>query len=445
MSWKGLADSFGPHNIEFRNRQRERQETEMPKLASSLLFGGGLQEFEPIVDVVRMRKERAERLRTIMKKHDLAVVLLTKGDNVRYAAGTSPAPLPPGLSYCLFSVEGDTYAWDFPGDFQQALDLVPWIKPGNFRIAHYWHAGACGPEATQENARLFAADIRDALQQEGLVGERLGVAGFDGSAIKALNEAGIETVDASFVMLEARTVKTRDEIACLKQAAAIADAGFYAIYEALRPGVRDIDVQAAAVKTIIEAGGQVIPNTVVIFSGPHTWPRGFVNTDRIIRPGDIVYVDMAGMSYLGYMTCIYRTFKVGSQPTAKEKDWYQKTLEKQNAAIDAIKPGKTTADVAKFFTPASEWGYPDEVHALSLDIAHGVGLSGHEAPIISRLDSFKFPQVLEVGMVLALETITGEWRTGGTRIEDMVVITEDGAEMLDRTPRDQIIVTHSMV
>ncbi len=103
----------------------------MVEFSSSLLFGTGIQEFENIVDVERMRRERNERLRETMKKHDMAVCLLTRGDNVRYAAGTAPAPLPPQLNYCLFSVEQDTVAWDFPGGFSRllrpgtTLDLTP--------------------------------------------------------------------------------------------------------------------------------------------------------------------------------------------------------------------------------------------------------------------------------------------------------------------------------
>lgn len=417
----------------------------MPKLASSLLFGRGIQELDGDINIERMRKERAERLRATMRKHNMASVLLTGGSNVRYAAGTSPAPLPPGLTYCLFSAERDIYAWDFPGDYQQCLDQVSWLKAGHFRISHFWHMGACGQDATWENAKLFAAEIKDVLSNEGLSGERLGVIGLDGAALAALKEAGITTIDAWPMMLESRAIKTRDEIACLKMGAAIADAGFYTVFETLKPGVRDIDVHIAASKTVEEAGGQVLPGTIVVFSGPHTCPRGLVNTDRIIRPGDIVYVDMTGMNYLGYCTCLYRTFKVGCRPTAKEEDWYKKVLDRLNGAIDAIKPGGSTADVAKFFKPASEWGYPDEVHALSLDIGHGIGLAGYEIPIISRLDSFKFPQTFEVGMTIALETIDGEWRIGGARLEDMVVVTENGAEIIDRTPRDEIIVTHAMV
>ena len=78
-----------------------------------------------------------------------------------------------------------------------------------------------------------------------------------------------------------------------------------------------------------------------------------------------------------------------------------------------------------------------------MDICHGIGLISYEEPIINRLDSFNYPQELLPGMVIAVETIYGEKGVGGARLEDMVIVTEDGCEIIDRTPRDHILVTHS--
>lgn len=412
----------------------------MPNYASSLMYGIGTQELAGDLNMARMRKERNERLRKIMRKHGCVAMLVGGGDNIRYTVSTTAQALPSDLSYALFPLEGDPHVWDFPGDVDLVRDSCDWIPQENIHLAHYWHGGACGQEATMANAKVYAEDIKRVLEKEGLLGERIAVCGIGGLCLESLKALGVETYSGHWIMMEARAIKTRDEIICSKTVAAIADVGFAAIYETLKPGVRDIDVQAAAVAAMTRAGAQVTPNTVVVFSGPQCWPRGIPNTDRIIRPGDMVYVDIAGIKYMGYNSCIYRTFKVGAQPTEKEKDWYKRVLEKQNKAIEAIRPGGTTADVAKFFTPAEEFGFPDEAAALSMDVAHGIGLISYEVPIISRLDSFKYPQVFEPGMVLAVETIWGEKYVGGARLEDLCVITENGAEMMDRTYRDGIIV-----
>jgi Xaa-Pro aminopeptidase len=131
---------------------------------------------------------------------------------------------------------------------------------------------------------------------------------------------------------------------------------------------------------------------------------------------------------------------VGRKPNEKEKAWYAKLHDRIDAMIEAIKPGATTADVAKHFPPASSWGYKDEAEVLTMEIGHGVGLYQYEIPIINRQWSFTHPQVLEPGMVFALESREGEFRVGGVRLENMVVVTEDGAEILDHFPRDEIMV-----
>jgi len=415
----------------------------MVKLASSLSFGTGYVEWQERINMERLRNERAARLRQTMKGHGMAACLLSGADNIRYATGMTGPAFMPQLYYCLFFAEHDPIIWLHAGHYHHMRDQAPWIKAENMRLAYSWLGGICGEGATQEEAKLFAAEIEQELRERGLKGEKLGITGFDRPATEALHELGIKTTDVWPMMLKARSVKTKDEINCLKMAAAIADVVWARVYEGMRPGVRDIDLAAIGYKAACEAGADNV-GRMIFFSGPNTFERGFTTTDRFIQVGDMFYGDITRLTYMGYNTCYYRTFIIGRKPTEKEKDWHKKVLEKQNALIDAIRPGVTTADVAQHFLPASTWGYADERDVLSIEIAHGIGLQLYEMPVINRLWSLNHPQVIEAGMTLSVETREGEWRVGGSRLEDMVVVTESGAELIGRIPRDEIIVAGAM-
>ncbi|HLC27407.1 MAG TPA: M24 family metallopeptidase, partial [bacterium] len=154
----------------------------------------------------------------------------------------------------------------------------------------------------------------------------------------------------------------------------------------------------------------------------------------------LAYAAMCGVGYLGYRSCNYRTFIVGRKPNDKEKDWYKKLLARIDAIIDGIKPGVSTADLAKHFPPATAWGYKDEVEVLTMEVGHGIGLYQYELPVINRQWSFNHPQILQAGMTFAVESREGEERIGGVRLENMIVVTENGAEVLDHFPREEILV-----
>lgn len=272
----------------------------------------------------------------------------------------------------------------------------------------------------------------------------MGFSGFDGITREALVAAGVKNLlDARPMMQEARCIKTQDEIDCLKTAAAIVEGVWYRIWESLRPGVRDTDLSEIATKAGYDMGAEsAVPGGWR--SGPTTFDRGFHQSSRLLQTGDLVYGSLCGLTYLGYGTCTYRTFMVNKIPGAKEKGWYKKVRDRLTAVIEEIKPGKTTADAAKHFPPASTWGYKEECEILASEIGHGIGLSqgssGYDIPIINRQWSLKFPQVFEEGITITVESREGETRVGGVRLENMIVVTKNGAEIMDHFPREEILV-----
>ncbi|MBI4331112.1 MAG: aminopeptidase P family protein [Chloroflexi bacterium] len=410
----------------------------MVKMADKLTFGNTMADWQERINVARMREERAAKARKIMRKYEIPVFLAASPENVRYLTGLRGTPTP-GTKYVLFFADHDSVMFEEPGWFHQMPDQAPWIK--RWRIAHSWAGGAAGLEATREEANIFAAEIFQEVNDRGLTGEKLGLMGVDGFGKAALEKLGLHCMEAKPIILEARAIKTIDEISCEKMVAAIVEAAWYKIWEALRPGIRETDLTKIAADAVYEAGADDLPSNGFL-SGPGTFERGFNKTGRIIQTGDLVYGALCtSIKYLGYGDCQYRTFITGRKPNDKEKDWYKKLLERINTIIDAIKPGDTTADAARHFAPASTWGYKDEAEVLSVEIGHGLGIGGgYDHPIINRQWSLKHPQVFEPGMVIAVESMEGERRVGGVRLEDMVVVTETGTEMIDFFPRDEILV-----
>ncbi len=415
----------------------------MLKESPKLLFASGWSDLHEGINVARMREERAARARQTLKKHNIPAMLVTGANNVRYLVGFRWNEFQPQLSYTLFFAEGDPIVFAHAGSYQQMPDQAPWIK--HWRIGRSWFGGVAGPEASAEEAKIFAGEIKEELKQRGLLGQKLAVVDFDMLAREALQEKGVTIVDGTSLLLEASQAKTVDEINCLKVVASIGSIPFQMALESLKPGITQDQFSELAQSAMIGPG--VDFSRAKANMGPAAFERGITVANRRVEYGDAGYVLTCGTSFMGYTACLYRSYVVGRKPTAKEKDWYKSLSDRIEAIIEEIRPGATTADAAKHYPPASKWGYEDEVDVLSVECGHGIGLvnigschAHYNWPVINRQWSLKHPQVFEPGMVIAIESLEGEHRQGGFRLEHMVLVTKDGAELLDYFPRDEILI-----
>jgi Xaa-Pro dipeptidase len=255
-----------------------------------------------------------------------------------------------------------------------------------------------------------------------------------------MQRQGLTVVDAQQLMLDARQIKSPDEIMLLTQAAAMVDGVYQDIVEKLKPGVRENDIVALANQRLYEMGSEQV-EAINAVSGERCNPHPHNFSDRIIRPGDQAFFDII-QSYNGYRTCYYRTFGVG-RASASQRDAYTKAREWMDAAIQAVKPGVGTDDIALLWPAATDFGFASEMAAFGLQFGHGLGLGLHERPIISRLNSLNHPIEIQAGMVFALETYCpASDGFSAARIEEEVVVTDDGPRILTLFPAQELVVAN---
>jgi len=404
----------------------------MAKFAVRPFGGPEAVDWSERINTARMREERLAKAQASLRKNGIAACLLMRPENMRYVTSTKAVNFIDQLRYCVAFAEHDPIVYELPPG--NLFGVCPWVKPENLRLAVLWADEACGREATLERARKFAQNIKQDLKEKGLEKEKLGIDKLDEPGQLALREAGIETVDVMPAMLEARAVKTEDEINCIMMAVAISEVGWYAAYETLKPGVLGRDVIAAANKAMYSAGAEDVWGVL-----------GGARNTGIVQVGDVITIDFCRITYLGYNTCYYRNVIVGRKPNDKEKDLHKRSYERVYNVIEAIKPGATTADAAKHWLPAKERGYPTEEYTWCEDLAHGLGLWLYEYPTINRLWSFDYPMTIEKGMTMAVEAMEFDPAVGRTKLEEMIFVGEHGAEVMTKMPVKDMMVASPII
>jgi len=417
-------------------------------------------DWEERINFERLREQRLMRLRAELEKSDLGALLAFDFGNIRYMTSTHIGTwaMDKLIRFALITRNSDPIIWDFGSAAKHHALFNPWLDTTHAEQdadPHAPHHGAVKPRLEKGSragistlrgafppsagiAEGVAAKIKRELERFGVANEPIGVDLVELPILFALQAEGLAVVDGQQVFLNARRIKTGDEIALLSNAASMVDAAYEKLYEFLKPGVRENECVGLVAKTLYDLGSEYVEGVNAI-SGERCSPHPHVYSDRLIRPGDPAFFDILH-SFNGYRTCYYRTFAVGSASPA-QVDAYKKAREYMDLAIALVKPGATTADICAVWPTAQEFGFPDEEAAFALQYGHGVGLSIWEKPIFSRLVSFENPEVLEEGMVFALETY---WPAadgvGAARIEEEIVVTATGCEVITKFPAETLMV-----
>ena len=398
-------------------------------------YGPNAVDWEQRIDIERLRTDRLARARAALEGSDLGALLTFDFANIRYLTATHIGTwaIDKLVRFSLLPQAAEPIMWDFGSAARHHKLYNPWLGEERSRAGISTLRGS-----VKGRAEDVAAKTRIELDERGLLGEPLGVDVIELPVLHALQAEGIQVVDGQALMQDVRMIKTEDEITLLTTACAMVDAAYEELFRAMRPGMRENECVALVNKVLYELGSEHVEGVNAI-SGERCSPHPHVFTDRMLRPGDPAYFDILH-AYNGYRTCYYRTFAVGSASRA-QVDAYKRCRDLLDQAIAMIKPGTTTAEVVSVWPEAREFGFPDEEAAFALQYGHGVGLSIWEKPIFSRLVSFDHPETIQEGMVFALETFwpaADGW--SAARIEEQLVVTADGCEVITRFPAEELLV-----
>ena len=397
-------------------------------------------DFEERVNFRRLHDYRLARTRAALANSGLGALLSFDQHNIRYTTSTVIGEWARDklTRYSLLTGNGDPWSWDFGSAAKHHRLHAPWLHHDHCRAGLLGLRGAVGGDG--ELFRSAAREIKSILVAEGVADMPLGVDVVEPPMMFELQRAGIEVRDGQQTMLQAREVKSIDELTLLNMASAMVDGVYQDIAEALKPGVRESDIVALATKRLYEMGSDCV-EAINSIAGERCSPHPHNFTDRLIRPGDQAFFDII-QSFMGYRTCYYRTFNVG-RATSAQRTAYRKAREWMDKAIELLRPGISSDRIAAALPKAEQAGFASEMDAFGLNFCHGLGLGLHERPLISRLTSFKEPIELKVGMVFAVETYCpASDGVSAARIEEEVILTPKGPQIISLYPAEELPIAN---
>ena len=382
----------------------------------------------PSVDLPRLRAYRLERIRAQLRAADVAFCVIGNPISLRYAVDCREyqgmqARIP--LMYLFIPVEGPVVFFGAQHRGYEAVD--------DYRPAARCNAFEGGLELA-DNARQFAEDIKSFLQELALMRDtrRVAVEMFNPSTTQALLQAGIEPVDAEPLVERARSIKSDEEIQCMRHSIEVAEHGMARMRAATESGIRETELWAVLHQVNVAHDGDWFDGRMLC-SGPRTNPWLQEATAREIQAGDLVAFDTDMIGPFGYCADISRTWLCGpGEPTDEQRDVYRRAFEEVHHNIELVRPGLTFFE----FTEKA-FQQPEEFIARRYPTpAHGIGMSDEYPKLYYRQDlQSAYDGVIEENMTLCIESFCGSDRGGpGVKLEQMVRVTDSGCELLSQFP-----------
>ena len=392
---------------------------------------------EQRIDFDAMRRYKQQRIQTQLEEKNLGAVVCFDPDNIRYLTSTALGDWSRDkfVRWCVVPRGGGPVLFEVGSAAEVKQNLCPWLKVENVRPGGGWLRGANHPAGNMLMVKMTAAKIKAALEAANVAAMPIGVDIVDMYILEGFKEQGLDIVNGWDALWDARVIKSPDELKLIEVSASLADGCWEYIVDKIRPGARESEIVAEIYGWLLKNGADRLTGVNCV-SGPRSNPHPHDFSDRLIRPCESVYIDIMS-HFKGYGTCYYRTF-VTTKATQKQKDLYKKAYDWLQKSIDVVKPGISTSDIAGQWPTAEELGYPNESAAAGLCIGHGIGLSIHEKPFITRLLMGQ-PTEIQAGMHFALETYAGDG-VDAARIESQIIVTETGHKVITKWPCEELMV-----
>lgn len=388
------------------------------------------------IDYDKLRKDRLRKTKDQMKQDGVATLLCFDQDWIRYITSTKVNDWANNklLRSTLVTVDEEPILYELGSAIAAKKELCPWIADRMYPSIGTWR-GAFPTDVVTGNAKKFAVMVKSQLQEWGVAGEPIGVDMTDIPILRALEAEGVKVVDGQQTLLNASKIKTPEEVELIETSISIVEAAFWEVVNTTKPGIRELDIAAMMRDVMYRYGSEEMININVI-SGNRSHPHPHDFSDRMLRMGDMLFIDVVSV-FNGYKTCYYQTFCVG-KPSKQQQAVYKQCYDWLFDAINMVKPGVSTAEVAALWPGAKELGLTNEAEAFALQVGHGIGITHWGKPVTSRAFSFEHPEIYEEGMVMAFETYSGQGNDGA-RIEEQFVVTKDGVRMLSKFPSNELI------
>jgi len=383
----------------------------------------------PPIDHDRMRKYRTGRLQAELERLDADMVLIHNPVSLRYGFGYRTYQLFQSRTpqvYVFLAQDGPTIGHALLGDGYVDIDELR--EP---RALCYFDGGEIMDEASDK----LADDVVRYLEEIGATRRRVALEYINPSVTQALEARGVEVIDGMAATERARLIKSEDELNCIRWAVAVAEHGIAKLEEAIAPGVSELQLWGLLNYANLANNGDWHDGRMLC-SGPRTNPWLQEASPRLLEDGDLVAFDTDMVGPNGYFADISRTMFCGpGEPSRRQKELYHLAVAEIEHNLTLVRPGMSLLDFQ-----AQSYQKAEEFHEHDYPcIVHAVGMCD-EFPRIDPLHRGpnRYDDRLEAGMVLCIESYMGaSGETDGVKLEQQVVVTDDGYEMLSSYPLDE--------